>query len=228
MRHEQLHEEFHRQREGLKEEFRRRGGPRGMRRGGGRFGGSRSEQRTTAEQRQQIKAWFAGRLPDAWYTGTAQVTVDDDEILVTGTLPDLTLEAGASDADKRTAEQARITRFREETREERIRIADEAQTSYGRHVSWGAKVGETDIRFTTASVPVMTRLRIDDRQVLDTLIDAGVARSRSEALAWCVRLVGQNEASWIADLRSAFEQVERVRAQGPGTEAAGESEGTEG
>ncbi len=184
----------------------------------GRYGPAR-EQRTTAEQRQQIKAWFTGRLPDGWYKGTPQVTVDDDEILIVGTLPDLTLEKDTSDEDRRTAEQARVTRFREDTREERMRIADEAQNSFNRHVSWGASVGETDERFTTASVPVMTRLRIDERQVLDTLIDAGVARSRSEALAWCVRLVGDNESSWIADLRSAFEQVERVRAQGPSSEA---------
>jgi hypothetical protein len=191
-------------------------------RGAGRFGGGR-EQRTTAEQRQQIKAWFTGRLPDGWYSGAPEVTVDDEEILVVGTLPALDLESGTSEEDKRTAEAARISRFREDTRDERVRIAEEAQSAFGRYVSWGAKVGETDVHFTTASVPVMTRLRIEDRQVLDTLIDAGVARSRSEALAWCVRLVGQNEASWISDLRSAFEQVERVRAQGPASEGGAEA-----
>ena len=182
------------------------------------------EQRTTAEQRQQIKAWFTGRLPDGWYAGAPQVTVDDEEILVVGALPDLTLEENASDEERKTAEAARISRFREESRDERMRVADEAQSAFGRHVSWGASVGGTKELFTTASVPVMTRLRIDERQILDTLIDAGVARSRSEALAWCVRLVGENEASWIADLRSAFEQVERVRSKGPdsgtGSEAA--------
>jgi hypothetical protein len=173
------------------------------------------EQRTTAEQRQQIKAWFTGRLPDGWYAGAPEVSVDDEEILVVGTLPDLALEPNASDEDRKTAEAARITRFREDTRDERMRVAEEAQGTFGRHVSWGASVGGSKQLFTTASVPVMTRLRIDERQVLDTLIDAGVARSRSEALAWCVRLVGENEGSWISDLRSAFEQVERVRAQGP-------------
>jgi hypothetical protein len=198
---------------------------RGPRRGGGRWGGMR-EQRTTAEQRQQIKAWFTGRLPDGWYAGAPEVSVDDEEILVVGTLPDLALEPNASDEDRKTAEAARITRFREDTRDERMRVAEEAQGTFGRHVSWGASVGGSKQLFTTASVPVMTRLRIDERQVLDTLIDAGVARSRSEALAWCVRLVGENEGSWISDLRSAFEQVERVRAQGPdsgtGSDAAAE------
>jgi Spy/CpxP family protein refolding chaperone len=210
---------------GFREEFGgRRGGPRRMR--GGRWGMAR-EQRTTPEQRQQIKAWFAGRLPDDWYTETPQVTVDTDEILIVGRLTDPSLESGTSDDDRRTAEAARISRFREDTRDERMRIAEEAQSSFGRHVSWGATAGGTTRRFTTASVPVMTRLGIDERQVLDTLIDAGVARSRSEALAWCVRLVGENEASWIADLREAFEQVERVRAQGPGAEAGVGGSGTE-
>lgn len=176
------------------------------------------EQRTTAEQRQQVRAWFAGRLPDEWFTAAPEVSVDDDEILVVGTLPDLSLDTTTSEDDRRTAEQARVQRFREDTRDERMRIADEAQSSFGRHVSWGAKIGETDVHFTTASVPVMTRLHIKDRQILDTLIDAGVARSRSEALAWCVRLVGRNESAWIADLRSAFEAVERVRAQGPSSD----------
>jgi hypothetical protein len=61
----------------------------------------------------------------------------------------------------------------------------------------------------------MTRLRMPERRVLDTLIDAGVARSRSEALAWCVRLVGENEGEWIGRLRDAFEAVQAVRREGP-------------
>jgi hypothetical protein len=144
--------------------------------------------------------------------------------LITGTLPGVEYATDASADDKRTAEAARIQRFREDTREERMRIADEAQGAFRRHVAWGADVGESELYFTTASVPVMTRLRIDERQVLDTLIDAGVARSRSEALAWCVRLVGQNEASWITELREAFETVEQVRAKGPTSEAGTTSE----
>jgi hypothetical protein len=69
--------------------------------------------------------------------------------------------------------------------------------------------------FTTLSVPVMTRLRQPERQVLDTLVEAGVARSRSDALAWCVRLVGKNTESWLGELRDAMQQVERVRSSGP-------------
>ena len=56
---------------------------------------------------------------------------------------------------------------------------------------------------------------MEERQVLDTLIEGGVARSRSEALAWCVRLVAQHEADWIAELREASESIREVRERGP-------------
>jgi hypothetical protein len=183
---------------------------------GGRRGG-RGRDRTTAEDRQQINAWFTGRLPGEWFTEAPQVEADDDEILVVGTLEPVELGADASDAERATAEAARISGFREDSRDHRMRIAEEAQHTFGRIVSWGATSGGTTAHFTTAGVPVMTRLRISERSVLDTLIDAGVARSRSDALAWCVRLVGRNEERWISDLRQAFERVEQVRREGPGS-----------
>jgi hypothetical protein len=54
-----------------------------------------------------------------------------------------------------------------------------------------------------------------ERRTLDTLIDSGVARSRSDALAWCVRLVARNQSEWLDELRDALTRVERVRAEGP-------------
>jgi hypothetical protein len=69
--------------------------------------------------------------------------------------------------------------------------------------------------FTTLSVPVMTRLRQPERLVLDTLVDAGVARSRSEALAWAVRLVGEHGAQWLGELKQAMATVDELRARGP-------------
>jgi len=160
----------------------------------------------------EVQGFFAGRLPDGWFNGPVEVQVDDDEILVTGPLDEPEVPEGAS-AD--TARVARIKRFREETREARMAIADEAQRHFGRTVSWGASVGEVRRLFTTLNVPVMTRLRMPERTVLDTLVQGGVARSRSEALAWCVRLVGQHQADWIADLQDALTHVEKVRAEGP-------------
>ena len=111
--------------------------------------------------------------------------------------------------------EGKISRFREETRATRMQIAEEAQARYGRKVSWGARSGEVSELYTHLSVPVMTRLRQPERQVLDTLVDAGVARSRSEALAWAVTLVGEHTESWLSGLRDAMAEVDKLRAEGP-------------
>ena len=159
-------------------------------------------------------AWFAGRLPDGWFTGAPEVTVDREEIVIVGELP--ALEGDFDDeAARAAAEAGRISRFREQTRDERIEIARQAEHRYGRKVAWGAKLGGTTELFTTLSAPVMTRLRQSERLVLDTLVDAGVARSRSEALAWAVRLVGEHADTWLAELRQAMQKVNDVRNQGP-------------
>jgi hypothetical protein len=160
-------------------------------------------------------AWITGRLPDGWFTEAPELTVDREEILVVGRVPAPEIAEGASESDRAAAEAGRITRFREETRDARIRIAREAEHRYGRKVAWGARSGDTQQLFTTASVPVMTRLRQPERQVLDTLVDAGVARSRSEALAWCVKLVGLHTHDWLDGLRDAMGEVDRLRAEGP-------------
>lgn len=158
-------------------------------------------------------AWFAGRLPDNWFTGAPDVTVDREEIIVIGELPPL--EEAAEPAAAAAAAAGRIARFREATRDERIAIAQQAEHRYGRKVAWGARLGDTTELFTTLSIPVMTRLRQPERMILDTLVDAGVARSRSEALAWAVRLVGEHTSSWLDELREAMSQVDEVRAKGP-------------
>jgi hypothetical protein len=160
-------------------------------------------------------AWFAGRIPDGWFTAPPSVTFDGDEIVVVGSIPDVPLDAGASDAEKATARAARVNRFREETRDARIQIAQEAEHRFDRKVAWGVEVGDRQELFTVLAAPVMTRLRMPERRVLDTLIESGVARSRSEALAWCVRLVGQHQEDWLKDLRNAMSAVEKVRGEGP-------------
>lgn len=166
-----------------------------------------------------LEGWFAGRIPDDWFEGPPQVETDREEILLIGTLADPKLDEGASDAARDEARRSRAEAFREETRRQRIRIAREAQFRFRRKVSWGVEVGGDRYLFTTAAVPMMTRLRMPERKVLDTLVAAGVARSRSEALAWCVRLVGENEEAWLAKLREALVAVEQVRSQGPAARA---------
>ncbi|HXT88604.1 MAG TPA: hypothetical protein VN714_05025 [Trebonia sp.] len=159
----------------------------------------------------EIHGWFTGRLPDEWFTEPAEITVDREEITIVGTL-----SAPESD-DAEAAAEGRIKRFREDTRARRIDIASEAERKFGRKVAWGARCGTVSEMFTTLSVPVMTRLRQSERRVLDTLVDAGVARSRSDALAWCVRLTGEHADTWLAELRDALRRVEEVRSQGPQT-----------
>jgi hypothetical protein len=191
----------------------RRGGPRGGR-GFGRPGGWQQADLPPAED---AAAWFTGRLPSGWFVGATEVSVDREEIIVTGELPPVSTEAAdTADSDTTAAVAAgRISRFREETRGERIKIAAEAEARYGRKVAWGARIGDTGVLFTHLSIPVMTRLRQPERQVLDTLVDAGVARSRSEALAWAVKLVGEHTDEWLSSLRQAMSEVDKLRAEGP-------------
>lgn len=158
-----------------------------------------------------LEGWFAGRLPDAW--GPPSIEVDRDEITLTLSLDAPSVEG--SPADQAAAEAGRIRRWREDTREERMAIAREAQHRFSRDVAWGARAGASSQVFTRLSVPVMTRLRQPQRQVLDTLVDSGVAKSRAEALAWCVKLVGQHADEWLDELRQAMEAVQKVRADGP-------------
>jgi hypothetical protein len=162
-----------------------------------------------------LEGWFAGRLPDEWFSGPPTVTADREEILVVGTLAEPDYPPGADEAATGAARRARILRFREDTREQRMRIADEAEQRTGRKVAWGARCGDDEQTFTALAVPVMTRLRMRERQTLDTLVSAGVARSRSDALAWCVRLVREHEGEWIDQLRDALVAVEAARATGP-------------
>ena len=181
----------------------------------------------TTEQQEKLRGWFTGRLPDDLFEELVEVTVDREEVTVIGRIPAPKLAEGVSDAEKEAAVQGRVQEFRERTRETRIALAREAEHRFRRKVSWGVECAGERSLFTHISAPVMTRLRQPERQVLDTLIAAGVARSRSDALAWCVRLVQRHTDDWLSELRDSLEHVQRVRAQGPDAEpedAPGDSE----
>ncbi len=169
----------------------------------------------TSDAVERVRGWFTGRVPDEWQHAPLEVTVDREEITVLLTLRDVELPETVSPAEAEEARAGRARGFREDTRERRIGIAREAERRYERKVSWAVRVGPREERFTTVAAPVMTRLRQPQRQVLDTLVDAGVARSRSEALAWCVRLVAEHQDDWLGQLREAMSHVAEVRAQGP-------------
>jgi hypothetical protein len=177
---------------------------------------------TTDDAHETVRGWFTGRLPQEWFTGPVEVTVDREEIVLIGPLAAPETGQGASDAERAAAADGRIKAFREDTRERRIAIAREAEHRFGRKVSWGVECDARRALFTHLSVPVMTRLRQPERRVLDTLVEAGVARSRSDALGWAVRLVGQHSEDWLRELREATEHVRQVREQGPesGTDQA--------
>ncbi|MGI8677164.1 MAG: hypothetical protein ACR2LX_00465 [Jatrophihabitans sp.] len=193
-----------------------RGGSGGRGGRGRGFGGPGGWQQADLPPADDAAAWLTGRLPDDWFTGAPSVAVDREEIVVVGELaaPEAVAEKSTG-GDAVAAAQGRIGRFREDTRDVRIKIADETEARYGRKVAWGASIGETRVLFTHLAVPVMTRLRHDERRVLDTLVDAGVARSRSDALAWCVKLVGEHTDQWLAGLREAMAEVDKLRAEGP-------------
>ena len=163
----------------------------------------------------ELQTWFASRIPKDWFAGPPEIMSDGEEILVVGNLPDVEFAGGTSAAARAAAQDARIDRFREETRDDRVRIAREAERHFRRKVGWGARCGDQMKLFTTASVPVMTRLRMPERSILDTLVAGGVARSRSDALAWCVRLVGMHQKDWIKGLRDALVKVDEARGKGP-------------
>ena len=167
----------------------------------------------TNQALERVRGWFSGRLPEDWQAEPAGISIDRDEIVVTLHLPDV--DAGAGEAETEEARAGRASAFREDTREQRMAIAREAQRRYERTVSWGVEIGGHEELFTHLASPTMTRLRQPQRQVLDTLVDAGVARSRADALAWCVRLVAQHEDDWLAELREAMTHVADVRTKGP-------------
>ncbi|MFC4058390.1 hypothetical protein ACFOWE_08795 [Planomonospora corallina] len=169
----------------------------------------------SGEAEVMLRGWFSGRLPEGWFQEAPEITLDREEIAVVGVIRPPALGEDVTETERAAALEGAVQRFREETRERRIEIAREAEHRFRRKVSWGVRVDGLRVMFTTLSVPVMTRLRQPERRVLDTLVAAGVARSRSDALAWCVRLVGRNTDSWLAELREALQQVDRVRAAGP-------------
>ena len=184
--------------------------PQGQGRGRGRGRGRQAEPTPTTIH--ELSAWFAGNIADDWFTEPASITFDRDEIVVSGALPMPKIDV---EADATIAANERMNSFRLTTRDDRIAIAARAEAHFQRKVSWAVVCGAEAMDYTVASVPVMTRLHMEERQLLDTLIDAGVARSRSEALAWAVRLVADNEAEWIDKLRNAMSEVQELRNEGP-------------
>ncbi len=178
-----------------------------------------------APVRDEVAQWLAAHLAADLYAGPLEVRIDREEVLLVGPVDEPELPPGTSEGVRAAACTAALHRFREATRDVRTKVAVDAEHLFGRKVSWGATCGPVLVLFTSLSVPVMTRLRLNEREVLDVLVDASVARSRSEALAWCVRLVGQHEADWLTELQGALSHVEKVRTAGPQSRPASSAGG---
>lgn len=163
----------------------------------------------------EIVGWVSGALPSDLYQGAPTVDVDRDEILVVGDIGAPEVPEGLDAAGTAVAEEARITRFREETRDRRMAVARQAEARYDRPISWGATSGATTRRFTTVHAPVGTRLGLDHRRVLDNLVAAGIARHRGEALTWCVDLVRKNEEAWLSRLQESLDRLRQTAADAP-------------
>jgi hypothetical protein len=148
---------------------------------------------------QALEDHFRSEVPSGWFDGPVTVLADSEEIVVIGSLPD----------------GRPVDAFREESRTDRMAIAAKAEVKFRRKVTWGVEQAGRRTLFTSASVPVTTRLRFFERAVLDTLVEGGVARSRADALAWCVKLVARHQGEWLDDLRQAISSVEQVRQEGP-------------
>jgi len=157
----------------------------------------------TTNENSQLLASLTGLLPEDWFVSAPTLIIDEEEILIVGELSDRS--PGGVDPHG----------LREATRKERVKIADAIEAAARRSVAWGVSANGSVTVFTSLAIPVMTRLRITEREVLDTLVGAGVAKSRSDAASWCVRFVGQRESSWLTDLRATLEGVSKVRAEGP-------------
>ncbi len=173
-------------------------------RGGGRRGGWQQAELPDASD---APAWFVGRLPDDWFDGAPEVVADRDEITVVGTLV-----APDADGDGTAAAEGRASRFREDTRAQRMTIADEAQARYGRTVSWGVRIGDERIMFTT---PRRSR---DDAPSSARAAGPRHPRRRGGRALACRRggLVCEagrrTHRAWLAELRQAMDF--RRRSQG--------------
>ena len=162
-----------------------------------------------------IQKWFDSHIDADWSAEGVRISTDDDEILAVVKLGTDDADLPEASDDKEIAIKRIARRFSKSTRQSRMAVADSAQELFERKVSWGVQAGEDTYLFTHVTAPAMTRLRMGERRVLDTLVNSGVATSRSEALAWCVKFVKDNETEWLENLRDAYKSVEQVRNEGP-------------
>ena len=100
----------------------------------------------TNDDLERVRGWFTGRLPEEWKVAAPEVSVDREEITVILTIADVEAADDASDAERDEARVGRASAFREDTRHQRMSIADEAQHRFERKVSWGVRLDGSPTR----------------------------------------------------------------------------------
>ncbi len=161
---------------------------------------------------QELQGWLEARLPDGLRAAPPEITLYEDELVVV-LAGRAVAPAELPQEERRAAEERRIAELREETRPLRMRLARDLQAALGRPVAWGLRVGATEELFTSRTAPVMTRLGRAERELLDTLVAAGVAETRSAALGYVVRAFAAEHGEWLAEMRAAIAQMHAVRAR---------------
>lgn len=169
----------------------------------------------------EIQSWLQERAPANLLAEPPEIAIYDDEAVIVLPLVTAELDDGLGDEQRRAAERNLIAQRREETRPWRMKQARELQSKLGRSVAWGMRAGASEALFSTRSVPVMTRLGRTERDVLDTLVAAGVADTRSAALAYAVRAFAAEHTDWLDEVREAIAQVDQVRGRLKLTRRAG-------
>jgi hypothetical protein len=169
----------------------------------------------------ELQSWLQERAPANLLAAPPEIAIYDDEAVIVLPIVTSELDDGLAEEAQRAAERALIVRRREETRPWRMKQARELQPKLGRSVAWGMRAGGSETLFSTRSVPVMTRLGRTERDVLDTLVAAGVADTRSAALAYAVRAFAAEHTDWLDEVREAIAQVDQVRSRLKLTRRAG-------
>jgi hypothetical protein len=162
----------------------------------------------------EIKSWLLEQLPSSVLASDPEINIESDELLV---ILHVAVDSVTGEGEARAqSERALIDRLRTETRALRIHLGRSINRTYGMIVSWGMQAGETLQRFTSnTTVPVMTRLTRTERHVLDTLIAANIANTRSTALSYIVRTFAAEHRDWLNEIQGVARHMARLRKQVP-------------
>jgi Arc/MetJ-type ribon-helix-helix transcriptional regulator len=65
--------------------------------------------------------------------------------------------------------------------------------------------------FLDGFTPVMVRLKAPELEIVDTLISAGIANNRAEAIRWALTRIGERPA--YIQVREHTRDIERLKAE---------------